>query len=338
MKILEAQNALLSNYEVYQFLAERQERLGKQKQNRRRGPGNLETLIHEYFRSPPGPLSQQPVTYSPEAVTKVVERLHSYDLAKGELLMVLNMRPQTPAQLHACIEEVEGRLTEEQQSEILDIVAQVLGQFPVAEGEPDEEMEDAHPSANVVDDLRHQLARNGRTLEIHVGAQLLAQIVRLVRVQGTAGVVLAAQIALEAEHEDGQTVAVGEDGPDLADPVRLQAGQAGPVADVEAEDDEVGLQTAPVLGAFGVGEFEAEGGGARAELEDKRLVGIAQERRCCCLCGRSQASFVPKQRETPVGTVSAAQQHTRTPGWLDTHDKKVDLPTLSSPSNKIETG
>ncbi|ERS96324.1 hypothetical protein HMPREF1624_07234 [Sporothrix schenckii ATCC 58251] len=146
MKILEAQNALLSNYEVYQFLAERQERLGKQKQNRRRGPGNLETLIHEllqYFRSPPGPLSQQPVTYSPEAVTTVVERLHRYDLAKGELLMVLNMRPQTPAQLHACIEEVEGRLTEEQQSEILDIVAEVLGQFPVAEGEPDEEMEDA---------------------------------------------------------------------------------------------------------------------------------------------------------------------------------------------------
>lgn len=47
MKILEAQNALLSNFEVYQFLAERQERLGKQKQNRRRGPGNLETLIHE---------------------------------------------------------------------------------------------------------------------------------------------------------------------------------------------------------------------------------------------------------------------------------------------------
>ena len=47
MKILEAQNAVLSNYEVYEFLVERQERLSKQKQHRRRGPGNLETLIHE---------------------------------------------------------------------------------------------------------------------------------------------------------------------------------------------------------------------------------------------------------------------------------------------------
>ncbi len=47
MKILEAQNALLTNYEVYQFLAERQARLAAQKHNRRRGPGNLETLIRE---------------------------------------------------------------------------------------------------------------------------------------------------------------------------------------------------------------------------------------------------------------------------------------------------
>ncbi|CAK7217378.1 hypothetical protein SBRCBS47491_003143 [Sporothrix bragantina] len=146
MKILEAQNALLSNYEVYQFLAERQERLGKQKQNRRRGPGNLETLIHEllqYFRSPPGPLSQQPTTYSADAVTKLVERLRGYDLAKGELIMILNMRPATPAQLHACIEEVEGRLNEDEQSQILDIVAEVLGHFPVEEGAEGEEMEEA---------------------------------------------------------------------------------------------------------------------------------------------------------------------------------------------------
>lgn len=49
MKVLEAQNALLSNFEVFEFLTERQEQLGKQKQkqSRRRGPGTLETLIQE---------------------------------------------------------------------------------------------------------------------------------------------------------------------------------------------------------------------------------------------------------------------------------------------------
>ena len=81
------------------------------------------------------------MTYSTEAVTQLVERLRGFDLAKGELIMILNMRPQTPAHLHACIEEVEGRLNEDEQSQILDIVAEVLGSFPVEEG-ADEVMEE----------------------------------------------------------------------------------------------------------------------------------------------------------------------------------------------------
>ncbi|EFX03699.1 calcitonin gene-related peptide-receptor component protein [Grosmannia clavigera kw1407] len=135
MKVLEAQNAILTNYEVCHFLAKRSERQGREKHGRRRGANNnFETLVQEvlqYLRAPPGPLSQQPTQYSAEAIGRVVERLRGYDLAKGELVMLINMRPQTPAQLHACIEEVEGRLSEDQQSEVLDVVAEVLGQFPV---------------------------------------------------------------------------------------------------------------------------------------------------------------------------------------------------------------
>lgn len=96
-----------------------------------------------YFQSPPSPLSQQPVTYSTDAVTELVKRLREFDLAKGELLMILNMRPQTPAQLHACVEEVEGRLDEDKQSRLLDIVSEVLGHFPVEEAVEGEEMEEA---------------------------------------------------------------------------------------------------------------------------------------------------------------------------------------------------
>jgi hypothetical protein len=44
MKILESQNAVLSNYEVYQHLVDYQNTL---KQNNRKGPGNLATLIRE---------------------------------------------------------------------------------------------------------------------------------------------------------------------------------------------------------------------------------------------------------------------------------------------------
>lgn len=44
MKILEAQNAVLTNYEVYKHLTEQRERYA---QDKRRGPPNLETVVRE---------------------------------------------------------------------------------------------------------------------------------------------------------------------------------------------------------------------------------------------------------------------------------------------------
>jgi hypothetical protein len=44
MKILESQSAILSNYEVYQHLTDRERML---KEKKRRGPGNLATLVKE---------------------------------------------------------------------------------------------------------------------------------------------------------------------------------------------------------------------------------------------------------------------------------------------------
>jgi PHD/YefM family antitoxin component YafN of YafNO toxin-antitoxin module len=48
MKILEAQAAVLTNVEVYQFLKKQAEEYQEQK---RRGPGNLETLRREVSQS-----------------------------------------------------------------------------------------------------------------------------------------------------------------------------------------------------------------------------------------------------------------------------------------------
>lgn len=44
MKILEAQSAVLTNYEVYEHLTEQRERY---KSAKRRGPPNLETVVRE---------------------------------------------------------------------------------------------------------------------------------------------------------------------------------------------------------------------------------------------------------------------------------------------------
>ncbi|KAI1780956.1 RNA polymerase II [Hypoxylon cercidicola] len=141
MKILEAQSAVLTNVEVYTFLSD-QEKL-YQKENRK-GPANLETLrkeVLQYFEAPPGPLSQKPQPFDAAAIPTLFQRLRPYQISKGEFIMLFNVRPTSIAVLNTVIEDMEDRFSEEKQQEILDIIAEILGQFPQEEenGEGDEE-------------------------------------------------------------------------------------------------------------------------------------------------------------------------------------------------------
>ncbi|KAJ0304102.1 hypothetical protein COL5a_005237 [Colletotrichum fioriniae] len=150
MKILEAQSAVLTNYEVYQHLNER--KLGQKKRERgeRRGPGNLEALAREllqYLRTPPNPLSQDPITYHPDCITQLLGKLQPYDLAKGEVIMILNLRPASVAALNTVIEEMPERFDENQQEEMVNIIAEVLGSFPQEAGEEEGAEEAANGAA-----------------------------------------------------------------------------------------------------------------------------------------------------------------------------------------------
>lgn len=148
MKILESQSAVLSNYEVYEHLSDQRDRY---KQNKRRGPPNLETVVREilqYLRTEPSPLSQKPLTYTPGCISQLVERLRPYELSKGEVVMILNLRPASVAALNTIIEDMPERFSDEQQEDMVNSVAEILGQFEVAEAaeEGDVEMNDANAS------------------------------------------------------------------------------------------------------------------------------------------------------------------------------------------------
>ncbi|KAI1424785.1 HRDC-like protein [Xylaria sp. FL1777] len=134
MRILEAQNAVLTNVEVYTFLAEQAKQYQSQK---RRGPSNLETLRGEanvqmlkYFETFPGPLSQKPLPYDVASIPVLLKRLQPYNITKGECIMIVNMRPTTSPALNAVLEEMEGRFDDQQQEEIINIIVEVLGEFP----------------------------------------------------------------------------------------------------------------------------------------------------------------------------------------------------------------
>ncbi|GJN85064.1 hypothetical protein PLIIFM63780_008628 [Purpureocillium lilacinum] len=171
MKVIESQTAVLSNYEVYQHLVDQRQRY---KSKKRRGPPNLENVVQEvggfslltvhlvdfadrsfypsvqllqYLQAAPGPLSQEPTTYTPESIAQLLERLRPFDLSKGEVVMILNVRPASVIGLNTVVEEMSERFTDEQQLEMVNIIADVLGKFETAE--PDEGHDEAAEGGDV---------------------------------------------------------------------------------------------------------------------------------------------------------------------------------------------
>ncbi|KAJ3472259.1 hypothetical protein NLG97_g11144 [Lecanicillium saksenae] len=152
MKILEAQAAVLSNYEVYQHVADQKDRYKKIK---RRGPPNMETVAREllqYLRTAPSPLSQTPITYTPACIKTLIQRLQPFELSKGEVVMILNLRPCSVAALNTVLEDMGDRYTETEQEQLVTIISEVLGQFdePEAQEEADGDasMQDATEAAS----------------------------------------------------------------------------------------------------------------------------------------------------------------------------------------------
>ncbi|KAF4584448.1 DNA-directed RNA polymerase III subunit RPC9 [Ophiocordyceps camponoti-floridani] len=137
MRIVESQSAVLTNYEVFQHLVDQRRRYQPTK---RRGPGNLETVVKEvlvYMRERPSPLCQEPVTYKAECVARLLERLRPYDLSKGEVIMMFNHRPPDVAHLNTLVEDMSDRFSPEQQQEIVHVVADVLGRLDDGEQQTD---------------------------------------------------------------------------------------------------------------------------------------------------------------------------------------------------------
>lgn len=148
MKVLEAQSALVTNYEMAQFVEDQRNRYAAEVSTltgkKRCGPDKMEGIVRRvdsYLRTFPNPLHETdpdcPETYDPsqytdEAIQDITARLKPYGLTKGEVLMIINLRPENRPILSVVIEEIESRLTDEQQGEILAIIKDVLGCFSLA--------------------------------------------------------------------------------------------------------------------------------------------------------------------------------------------------------------
>jgi len=66
-----------------------------------------------------------------------MRRLAKFNLAKSELLTILNLRPGGTTELEYIVEEAEARYSQEQLEEILEVIGDVLGRSEVVEGGED---------------------------------------------------------------------------------------------------------------------------------------------------------------------------------------------------------
>ncbi|KAJ4190642.1 hypothetical protein NW767_011263 [Fusarium falciforme] len=96
-----------------------------------------------YLRSNPNPLSEDPIPYTEGCITLLLERLRPFNLAKSEVIMIINLRPSTPPVLGSALEDMYERFTAEQQEEMVTIIAEVLGPFGQEAEAADASMADA---------------------------------------------------------------------------------------------------------------------------------------------------------------------------------------------------
>ncbi|XP_030456643.1 DNA-directed RNA polymerase III subunit RPC9-like [Syzygium oleosum] len=60
-----------------------------------------------------------------ESVSDLLGKVKKYDLAKAEVLNIINLRPTSPVGIYTIVEKCDARLGEEGAQELADIVAEV---------------------------------------------------------------------------------------------------------------------------------------------------------------------------------------------------------------------
>ncbi|CAI2173539.1 2151_t:CDS:2 [Funneliformis geosporum] len=121
--IVEKRHAQLSNYEVLALLRELDE---KQKEQARVNPQikfaeNLKTIQFEVIQNLKSPQSTAK-SQTPEQIESILFELKKYNLTKSEKLQIINLRPQSIAELELIIEDCEDRFPMETLREMIYLI------------------------------------------------------------------------------------------------------------------------------------------------------------------------------------------------------------------------
>ncbi|BAT86051.1 hypothetical protein LR48_Vigan03g259600 [Vigna angularis] len=118
MKILEANAGALTNFEVLDFLRTK----GASKDPTRviAKVAQSEYKVYDYL------VDTAASDQTRESINEFLTSIKQHDLAKAEVLNILNTRPASEVELFPIIESCEGRLPDEEVTEIVELVTRTL--------------------------------------------------------------------------------------------------------------------------------------------------------------------------------------------------------------------
>ena len=150
MEVLDANEAVLSNFEVLGFL--REERGQFRSSQHKKSGGAVATVILETQTA----LESTPAKIQTEAkVCAFMKEMTRFNLTQSEKLMILNHCPESAVEIHLFVEESEERLSEAQAEDILNLVKTILrGEKEEEEGQG-QGQEEEHGVKEDEDQERH---------------------------------------------------------------------------------------------------------------------------------------------------------------------------------------
>ncbi|KAJ3371116.1 hypothetical protein GGF31_003539 [Allomyces arbusculus] len=154
MECTNPQVALLSDFEVYQFMSDKGLLApvdDKDKNARRKEPKSLMYLRREvayYFEK----INKAAPNWTEDQVVAFMTAIQPYKLYKGEKLRLLNVRPKNLVALLLCVDEADERYTPDQQAAMLRILEETLPVPDIEEDEDDMAVDPAGDESMIVDE------------------------------------------------------------------------------------------------------------------------------------------------------------------------------------------
>ncbi|KAL8765849.1 MAG: hypothetical protein Q9209_007208 [Squamulea sp. 1 TL-2023] len=146
MKILESQSATLTNHEVLTHISTHPRLSLSTSPGNTSQPTNTTTVLAEVTRylTSFAPSATNPSSTSPlpphlpaTQIKQLVRELGKFGLTKAEMLMVVNLAPTELGLLDCVVEELDERLGEQEQGELVGIVERVVGEAKEEKGAVD---------------------------------------------------------------------------------------------------------------------------------------------------------------------------------------------------------